>query len=139
MSCLLAAFAYSIHHVSLVFLVLSWHTASVVSSLSCWSFCNVQKPCTCVVLSSPVQYLERPSSMQTVVSCFPNLAGPSWMPWSLHWIFFHSYYILLIDIWLMIGCKCWYDVIHIIPWIIPKQLWMVIFFLFCMNFELSCT
>ena len=32
----------------------------------------------------PVLYLEQPSPMQTVVYCFPNLAGPSQMPHSLH-------------------------------------------------------
>ena len=34
-------FAYNIHNLSLVFLVLSWLTASMVSSFSCCSFCNV--------------------------------------------------------------------------------------------------
>ena len=52
MSCLLAAFAYNIDNLSLLFLVLSSHTVSIVSSFSCCSFCNLEKPYTCVVLSS---------------------------------------------------------------------------------------
>ena len=59
-----------------------------------------------------------------------------------HTIFIESFYILMYyilhtDVWLIISCKWWYDVILIIPWIIQKQLWMVIFFWFCMNFVLS--
>ena len=43
-----------------------------------------------VLFSHPALYLEQPSPMQTVVYCFPNLAGPNRMPHSLHWIFLHS-------------------------------------------------
>ena len=38
-----------------------------------------------------VQYLEQPSPMQTVVYCFPNLAGLCQMLHSLLWIFVHSH------------------------------------------------
>ena len=58
-------------------------SVSIVSSFSCCLFCNVEKPWTCVVCH-PVQYLEQPSPMQTVVYCFPNLAGPYQIPHSLH-------------------------------------------------------
>ena len=61
-----------------------------------------------------------------------------------HTVFIESfsilmYYILLTHVWCVIGCKWWYDVIFIIPWIIQKQLWMVIFLWFSMNFVPSCT
>ena len=47
----------------------------------------------------PVQYLEQPSPMQTVVYCFPNLAGPCQMLHSSHWIVLHS------DVWYPV-CSC---------------------------------
>ena len=87
----------------------------------------------------PVQYLEQPSPMQTVVYCFPNLAGPHQKLHSLHWIFFLLMYdILLTHVWVMISCICWYYVILMIPWVIEQKLWMVIFFWFCMDFVPSC-
>ena len=46
-----------------------------------------------------VQYLEQTSPMQTVVYCFPNLAGLCQMLHSCHWIFVHS------DVWYPV-CLC---------------------------------
>ena len=60
-----------------------------------------------------------------------------------HTVFIESfcilmYYILPTQVLLMISCKWWYDVTLIIWWIIQQQLWMVIYFWFCMNFVPSC-
>ena len=84
-------------------------------------------PCKCVVLSSRATFGANISHadcgivfqiLQVQVKC--------------HTVFIESfcilmYYILLTDVWLVISCKWWYDVILIIPWIIQKQLCIVIF------------
>ena len=120
----------------LLFLVLSWHTVSIVSSFSCCLLCNVEKPFTCVVLSSCTIFgaTHLPHRLWYIVLRILQVQV------KCHTVFIESfcilmYYILLTDVWLMISCKWWYDVILIIPCIIQKQLWMVIFFWFCMNFS----
>ena len=154
MSCLLAAFAYNIHNVSLLFLVLSWHTLSIVSSFSCCSFCNMEKPCACVVLSYCATFgatifhadcgILFSKSCRSMSNATQDIVFQILQVYvKCHTVFIESFhilmYILLTDVWLMISCKLWYDVILIIPWIIQKQLCMVIFFWFCMNFVPSCT
>ena len=139
MSCLLAAFAYNIDNVSLLFVVLSWHSVSIVSSFSCFSACNVSKPYTCC--SVILQYISSnhlPCRLWYIVFQILQVQV------ECHTVFIESfcilmYYVSLTDVWLMISCKWWYDVILIIPWIIQKQLCMVIFLWFCMNFVPSCT
>ena len=64
-----------------------WHLLFLVShSTMCRNFGHF-------LFYHPVQYLEQPSPMQTVVYCFPNLAVPCQMLHSLRWIFLHS------DVW----------------------------------------
>ena len=126
---------YSIHNVSLLFLVLSWHTASIVSSFFCWSFCNMQKPCTFVFLSSCAIF-GAPSPcrlwhivfqiLQVQVNCH-----------SLHWILLHSYVLYLAyscmthdKLYMLIWCHLHYSIDN------TEQLWMVMFFWFCMNLYL---
>ena len=132
----LAAFAYNIPNVSVVFLVLSWLTAPMVSSFSCCSFCNVQKPCTFVVLSSCVIFWSNHLPCRLWHLVF-QISQVQIKCYSLHWNFcIMMYDILLTHVWLMLSCKCQYYVILMIPWVIQKKLWMVLFFWFCMD---SCT
>ena len=83
MSCLLAAFAYNIENVSLLFLVLSSHTVSI-ALLFLFAHSALWRNLANMLFCHPVLYLEQSSPMQTVVYCVPNLAGPHQMPHGLH-------------------------------------------------------
>ena len=82
MSCLLAAFAYNIDNVSLLFLVLSSHNVFIVSSFSFCSFCTVKKPCKCVIVSSCpifccIKFLYRLTAIQ--VTTLLNAIAEVWV------------------------------------------------------------